>query len=109
MLGTIYMISCLDEEIEDIYIGSTFNFKARERDHKYNSKTPTCSKYDYPLYKKIREHGGWANWRMSTLIEEEFESKAELVVQEGNYQLAYGASLNGCIAGKKYLTVQEIC
>ena len=84
MLGTIYMISCLDEEIDDVYIGSTFNFKARERDHRYNSKTPTCNKYLYPFYKNIREHGACVNCGALTLIADVFNSNAELAVKERN-------------------------
>jgi len=65
----IYKIQCKDENVSDIYIGHTTNFKQRNNLHKSNCNIVTSKGYNYKIYKIIRENGGWDNWNM-TIIEE---------------------------------------
>lgn len=65
----IYKIKCKDENISDIYIGHTTNFKQRNKLHKSSCNIVTSKGYNYKIYKIIRENGGWDNWNM-TIIEE---------------------------------------
>ena len=60
----IYKICCLDPAIGNIYVGSTCNFKRRESEHKKQCNNEQHQHYNVHLYKFIREHGGWHNWRM---------------------------------------------
>ena len=53
----IYQIKCQNE----IYIGSTNNLKNRIIKHKYCCNKESQSKYNLPIYKYIREHGGFEN------------------------------------------------
>lgn len=53
-----------DLDNNNIYIGSTTNFRGRKAEHKKavindNDKNYNCKKYQY-----IRENGGWDNWTM---------------------------------------------
>ena len=69
MIIYIYKIYCIDESIEDIYIGSTNNIYHRLRSHKsncYNIKRPH---YNCKVYQFIREHGGFDNWLMEVIDE----------------------------------------
>ena len=59
----IYKIIC-DSNINDVYIGSTVNFKHRVYQHRYNSK-----KSESKLYQSIRKNGGFENYRVE-IIEE---------------------------------------
>jgi len=62
-----YKIYCNDTTVSDIYVGHTTNFVQRKYSHK-----KTCIKENYPnhhlkVYKCIREHGGWDNWKMDII------------------------------------------
>jgi len=64
MTNCIYRIECLDKEIKDIYIGSTGDLKERIANHKCCCNNINRPEYNYKLYKFIRNHGGWDNWRV---------------------------------------------
>ena len=66
--GCIYVIDCFDTD--DLYVGSTINFKTRISQHKYNCNTDGCEKYNLKLYQTIREYLGWENWAMFPIEEE---------------------------------------
>lgn len=58
----IYTIKCKNQEVRPFYIGSTINPKKRKKHHKEYTLYEKTIHYDYPVYKYIREHGGWSNW-----------------------------------------------
>lgn len=69
--SSVYKIKCKDNTINEIYIGSSSNFKKRCSDHKYFCKTNTESNraYNTPVYKFIRDHNGIDNWDFVVLEE----------------------------------------
>ena len=66
----IYKLCCKDLTIQDIYIGSTTNFKQRKRQHKNCTTKETNKNYNRTLYKFIRDNGDWDNWDMRESYEE---------------------------------------
>jgi hypothetical protein len=64
----IYKIVCNDENIKDVYVGTTTNFKNRKSCHKSNCNNEKRAEYNYNIYKFIRNNNGWDNFSM-TLIE----------------------------------------
>ena len=60
----IYKICCKDLTIQDIYIGSTTNFKQRKRQHKNCCCKEGNLHYNEHKYKFIRDNGVWENWDM---------------------------------------------
>tara|TARA_R110001599_G_scaffold263477_1_gene464132 strand:- start:44 stop:763 length:720 start_codon:yes stop_codon:yes gene_type:complete len=62
MIGFIYKLYCLDDNIKDCYIGSTWNILDRMRQHKNTCNSINSQSYNYNLYKFIRANGGWSNW-----------------------------------------------
>ena len=64
----IYKITCNDENIKDVYVGSTTNFKTRKINHKSNCNNEKRAGYNCKVYKFIRNNNGWDNFSM-TLIE----------------------------------------
>jgi len=58
-----YKIICCDENITDFYIGSSVNMIRRKSRHKSNCNNITEINYNINLYKFIREHGGFSNWK----------------------------------------------
>jgi hypothetical protein len=57
---TIYKIQPLDKTLNYHYVGSTQNFAERKRNHKHHCLYEKDDKHNIPLYKFIRENGGWS-------------------------------------------------
>ena len=55
---TIYQIYCEDEDIKDIYIGSTKNYVNRQRNQGSSCNNEICKDFSLPVYKFIRNNGG---------------------------------------------------
>tara|TARA_R110002126_G_C10274431_1_gene484435 strand:+ start:88 stop:672 length:585 start_codon:yes stop_codon:yes gene_type:complete len=78
----IYKICCKDLSIQDIYIGSTLNFRNRKWKHKNSCYDINNRHYNIYLYKFIRDNGGWDNWEMILIKEVSCNSKLELYGEE---------------------------
>ncbi len=72
---TYYKIISKDENIKELYVGKTTNFKRRIRDHKNISNNQNCKGYNLKLYKFIRENGGWNNWEFIEIEKNEYNDK----------------------------------
>ena len=85
----IYKIICNDICVNDIYIGSTVNFRHRGYQHKYNSKYS-----DIKLYKNIRENGGWVNYSIIELEKFPCNNSIEARERERYYYDLLNPNLN---------------
>ena len=83
---TIYKIFLGD----DMYIGSTCNYRVRIANHKQN-----CEKYQLnsKLYQTIRENGGWGSWKHE-ILHEEVCTKQKARALEDDYIMKLDANLN---------------
>lgn len=87
----IYQISCVDPEVEEIYIGSTENFKERMDSHKSRYNTGVKIK----VYEFIRNNGGLSNWDITPIEIIDFPiSTDELKQYEQAYLDKYNPQLN---------------
>ena len=75
----IYKLVCKDLSITECYVGHTTDFKSRRSKHKtqadsvdQNSKT-----YTIPVYKCIRENGGFVNFDMILISTHTFDNSLE--------------------------------
>lgn len=59
-----YKIYCKDANVPNIYVGYTTQFTKRKSQHKRECTIEGNKKYNEPLYKYIRENGGWSNFIM---------------------------------------------
>ena len=64
---TIYKIYCKNENIKDIYIGSTNNFELRKKQHKHSCNNTNSKHYNNYKYVFIRENKGWGEWIMESI------------------------------------------
>jgi hypothetical protein len=71
-----------DQNNENIYVGSTTNFRGRKLHHKISTNNPNEKKYNRTQYKYIRENGGWDEWEMIAIETYPCESKRELEIRE---------------------------
>jgi len=78
--GLIYKLCCKDANITDIYIGSTTSFRHRKAGHKSDCNNENSKKYNFNLYKCIRENGGFLNWEM--ILVEYYSCKTKLELEK---------------------------
>jgi len=71
-----------DYDDTNIYVGSTTNFKNRKNNHNRRCNNEKDKKYNLPVYKYIRDNGGWNEWVMIPIEEYPCNSKKELEVKE---------------------------
>jgi len=83
-----------DDCPEFIYVGSTKSLKDRKYHHKSNCNNSNRRIYNSKLYKTIRDHGGWDNFRM-VLVEECGDiSRNQATIREEHHRLQLNASMN---------------
>jgi len=92
--SVIYSIYCNDPSIEDIYIGSTTNIQRRRLQHKHNCCNPNSREYNIPVYKFIRDHGGWEKWSVIELEDSNLETKLDLHKLEKKWMVDFKPTLN---------------
>lgn len=95
-----YRIVCRDISITDCYVGSTIDFGQRRRSHKFDCNTQTAINYNLPVYKFIRDNGGWANWSMVLIETDAFENKMEARRRERYCMENYRAALNSRVPSR---------
>lgn len=79
----MYKIVCKNPDILGTYIGSTACFNTRKSHHKYNCNTDDDNKkYNYKIYKFIRENGGWDNFEMIQIEPYPCKNKTECLTRE---------------------------
>jgi len=62
---TIYSITCINEKIKGIYVGSTCDFNTRQKSHKKDSNNK--NKNHKKVYQIINQNGGILNWEFTCL------------------------------------------
>ena len=87
-----YKICSLDNEY--IYIGSTKNFNKRMSDHKSNCYNEKSKKFNYKLYKTIRENGGINNFIFENIDSIESDDKNIVLKHEQELMNEYNSNLN---------------
>ncbi len=70
-----------------VYIGSTNDVKYRMYNHKCRCTNPESPKYNYKVYKYIRENGGFDEWEM--LVIDEIEVPLKKCVERDKYEQEY--------------------
>ena len=100
--GLIYMLRHKDDnELENIYVGSTTNFKGRKASHKGRCNNPNNEKHHYKIYQYIRENDGWENWVMKPIENYPCNTLTELLAREDVVMLEYANRLNEKRASRK--------
>lgn len=92
--GTIYKIFCKSNLCKSVYIGSSKNFITRIDRHRTNTHNQNSRKYNYKLYKTIRDNGDWDNWSIEPLETFEMIDDIELLKKENDYIDFYKDNLN---------------
>ena len=94
MKYTIYKIICKDQNVKELYIGSTKDFKHRKMNHKSDCNNVNGTKYNYLIYRTIRANGGFDNWNIEIVEELVDISKKDALTKEEYYRNLLNATLN---------------
>jgi len=89
-----YKIVCISDDIDLCYIGSTANWKERQRTHKLACNNENISAYNTKIYQAIRANGGWENFKMVQLGTREQLTKREAEQVEEEYRQELKANMN---------------
>ena len=92
--GTIYKIVCKDGSITDCYVGSTTNHSKRKSQHKSACNNEKDKRYNLPVYRFIRDNGGWDNWEFVLLEDYPCNKKKQLNIRERYWFEKLNATLN---------------
>jgi len=98
--ATIYKIVPKDLDSKYCYIGSTVDFKKRKWQHKSICNNSNASGYNIPLYKHIRDNGGWDAFEMILIEFFSCETKLELHKRERQCKEIYNDNLGCEIPGR---------
>jgi hypothetical protein len=96
----IYKIVPKDLDSKYCYIGSTVDFKKRKSSHKTVCNNPYDKGYNIPLYKHIRDNGGWNAFEMILIEFFSCETKLELLKRERESKELYNDNLGREIPGR---------
>ena len=86
-----------DQDNENIYVGSTTNFRGRKVKHREKCHDKNAKEYNYKVYQFIRENGGWDEWEMVAIETYPCESKRELEIRERYHIETLKSKLNKVI------------
>ncbi len=89
-----YKIVCLDNSVELCYVGSTANWKERQRNHRNICNNENIKNYNLKIYKTIREYGGWSNFKMIQIGTREQLNRREAEQIEEEYRQELKANMN---------------
>ena len=81
----IYKIVCKNEDVKDVYVGSTVNFKRRITEHKYSCNNEKSVNYNLKVYQTIRDNNGWENYDIIEIIKQPCKDIAESHALERHY------------------------
>jgi len=99
-----YKIICLDNSVELCYVGSTANWKERQRNHRSKCNNENNKLYNSNIYKTIRDNGGWCNFKMIEISKKEQLNKRQAEQIEEEYRVELKANMN---SKKCYLTEEQ--
>ena len=100
MIQCVYMISCVDNAVEEFYIGSTDDLYKRICHHKGDY----ISFPNRKVYQFIRDNGGMSNWEIIPIEIFTFLTNEELRQYEQWYLDEYKPDLN---CNKAYTTEEQ--
>jgi len=102
---TFYKIVNINGDIDLCYVGSTANMKQRNKQHKQNSTNENIRDYNFKIYKTIREHGGWDEFKMIEIATQTHLTKRQAEQIEEIYRVELKANMN---AQRCFQTEQQL-
>jgi hypothetical protein len=92
--NVIYKLVCNDLNILGCYVGHTTDFTRRKACHKSDCDNENGSKYNYKVYKTIRENGGFNNYSMIEVEKHPCRDENEATARERHWFEILNSGLN---------------
>jgi hypothetical protein len=92
--GVVYKIVSKDDNISDMYIGSTCSFTSRKYAHKKATTNRVGKTYRRKVYQFIRDNGGFDNFQIIIIESYPCNTRLELVARERHWYNILKPSLN---------------
>lgn len=111
-LCKMYKIVCKDLNVTPCYVGHTTNFVSRKYRHKTDCNSPSSPKYNYKIYKIIRENGGWENFSMVFIEDFPCTNVFEATKRERELYEELNATMNSNVPNrskKEYQAIKHDC
>jgi len=93
MIYYFYKIVC-DDLPNFVYVGSTMAYTNRKYAHKSDCNNENGKNYNYKIYRTIRDNGGWDNWRMVCIHQQDVNNKREAEQIEEDYRVELNGNMN---------------
>jgi hypothetical protein len=93
MIYYFYKIVC-DNLPNFVYVGSTKAFANRKYRHKGNCNNENGKNYNLKIYQTIRDNGGWDNFRMVCIHQQEVNNKRHAEKIEEDYRVELNGNMN---------------
>jgi hypothetical protein len=90
----IYKLVCNDLNILGCYVGHTTDFTRRKAYHKSDCNNENGDKYNYKIYKTIRENGGFNNYSMIEIEKYPCRDENEATARERHWFEILNSGLN---------------
>jgi len=100
-----YKIVNVNADVDLCYVGSTANWKHRMYAHKHTCNNPNALRHNLKLYKTIREHGGWDEFKMVEIGRAEQLTLTEAHQKEEEYRVELQANMN---SQKCFIDTKEV-
>ena len=98
----IYKLCCKDPAVTEIYVGSTTNFNERKRTHRKACCSEQDPGHNTPVYKFVRDNGGWANWDMVLVDTVSVSDKLSARKVERQFVESLNAVLNSRVPSRTF-------
>ena len=90
----IYKITCNDDDVDYLYVGSTTDFVRRKACHKSDCNNISGKSYNSKKYSAMRNNGGWDNFRMIMIEEYPCKNRNEAEKREDEVMMNLKANMN---------------
>jgi hypothetical protein len=102
-----FIYKLYNPDCDYVYVGSTRDFTTRKSKHKSDCNNVNSEKYNFKVYKTIRDNDGFENWHMVILEIMPDVTKLEAEMQEDCYRVDLNATMNSQRATRGLMTLQE--
>jgi hypothetical protein len=96
----IYKIICKNEDVKDVYVGSTTRFNERRREHKKYCINAIYKRHNLKIYQTIRANGGWDNFMMIEIIKQSCKDSVEAHTLERQYYELLNCNMNTSVPNR---------
>jgi hypothetical protein len=93
MIYYFYKIVC-DDLPNFVYVGSTMSFANRKYEHKRTCNNENRKNHNCKIYTTIRDNGGWDNFRMVCIHQQEVDNKRRAEQIEEDYRVELNGNMN---------------